>query len=47
VHRGAVGVDESAERVLVTAADGREERGLAAQGLGTVHPLENYLLAKA
>jgi hypothetical protein len=47
VHRGAVGVDESADRVLVTAAEGREERGLAAQGLGTVHLLKNYLLANA
>jgi hypothetical protein len=44
---GAVGVDESAERVLVTAAEGRDERGLAAQGLGTEHPLRNYTLAPA
>ena len=47
VHCGAVGVDESAERVLVTAAESREERGLAAQGLGTVHPPKKYMLAKA
>jgi hypothetical protein len=47
VHRSAVGVDESAERVLVTAAEGREEHGIAAQGLGTVHPLKQHMLAKA
>jgi hypothetical protein len=47
VHRGAVGVDESAERVFVTGAECREERGLAAQGLGTEHPLRNYTLARA
>jgi hypothetical protein len=47
VHRGAIGVNESAERVLVTAAEGREERGLAAQGLGTEHPFRNYMLARA
>jgi hypothetical protein len=47
VHRGAVGVDESAERVLVTTTESREERGLAAQGLGTEHPLRNYTLARA
>lgn len=47
VHRGAVGIDESAERVLVTGAEGRDERGLAAQGLGTEHPLRNYTLAWA
>ena len=47
VHRGAVGVDESAERVLVTGAEGRDERGLTTQGLGTEHLFRNYTLASA
>src|SRR5581483_8742297 len=40
VHRGPVGIDQSAERVFVAAAQGREERGLAARGLGTGHRSE-------
>ena len=47
VHRRAVSVDESAERVLVSAAEGGEERGLAAQGFGAEHPLGRYTLAPA
>jgi hypothetical protein len=47
VHRCAVVVDESAERILVTAAERREERGLAVRELGSVHPLRNYMLARA
>src|SRR5262249_31944961 len=40
-HCRAVSIDEGVERVLVTAAEGRDERRLAAQGLGTKHPFES------